>query len=409
MSTDLRAIRPVNQLSSDRWQLPDGVDELLPDAAWQVESLRKKIIERCQSWGFELVMPPMIEYLDSLLTGTGETMDLQTFKLVDQQNGRALGIRADMTPQVARIDAHSLRSDGPNRLFYTGSVLRTRTDGFGGSRSPLQFGAELFGHSGPHSDIEIIRLMLDTLSEAGINASSLILDLGHVGVYRALVSKLALSDEVASELFQSVQRGSFPDVSAILANVPQAQSTGIEHMLAQLMQLRGNDSIVDDARTAFADAPTEARDALDDLQAVIEGVKSTHPDIAINVDLAELRGYSYHTGVLFAAYTSNGEELARGGRYDDVGAAFGRPRPATGFSGDLKKLADKMPPANRSQEAIYVAAANVNAAWLEIVKLRNRGERVLTELAGIDRSLQTVQCDRELIFNDGQWQLNTLS
>lgn len=354
-------------------------------------------------------MPPMIEYLDSLLTGTGETMDLQTFKLVDQQNGRALGIRADMTPQVARIDAHSLRSDGPNRLFYTGSVLRTRTDGFGGSRSPLQFGAELFGHSGPHSDIEIIRLMLGTLSEAGIKASSLILDLGHVGVYRALVSKLALSDEVASELFQSVQRGSFPDVSAILANVPQAQSTGIEHMLAQLMQLRGNDSIVDDARTAFADAPAQARDALDALQAVIEGVKSTHPDITINVDLAELRGYSYHTGVLFAAYTSNGDELARGGRYDDVGAAFGRPRPATGFSGDLKKLADKMAPANRSQDAIYVAAANVNEAWPEIVKLRNDGERVLTELAGIDRSLQTVQCNRELIFSDGQWQLNALT
>jgi len=399
----------VNQLSSDRWQLPDGVDELLPDAAWQVESLRKKIIERCQSWGFELVMPPMIEYLDSLLTGTGETMDLQTFKLVDQQNGRALGIRADMTPQVARMDAHSLRSDGPNRLFYTGSVLRTRTDGFGGSRSPLQFGAELFGHSGPHSDIEVIRLMLGTLSEAGIRDSALTLDLGHVGVYRGLVATLGLSEDAASELFQSVQRGSFPDVSALLVDVPAAQTTGAGRMLGKLMQLRGNQNMLVDARDALADASLEVKDALDELQAVIDGVLSTHPDITINVDLAELRGYSYHTGVLFAAYTDNGDELARGGRYDDVGAAFGRPRPATGFSGDLKKLADRMTPVDRGQEAIYVSADNVNDAWSEIVRLRESGERVQTELAGIERSLQAGVCNRELIFSDGQWQLTPLT
>lgn len=395
----------MTQISLDRWQLPDGVDELLPDAAWQVETLRRRIVDCCHSWGFDLVMPPMIEYLDSLLTGTGETMDLQTFKLVDQQNGRTMGIRADMTSQVARLDAHALRSDSPNRLFYTGTVLRARTDGFGGSRSPLQFGAELFGHAGTHSDIEVIRLMLATLLEANIEPKNLIVDLGHVGVYRSLVAPLELNAAMSNALFNSVQRGSLPDVQALLNDVPTANSLAIAELLGELMNLRGDQQVLAQARRAFANESSDVLGAIDSLQAVIDGVLVTHPDIGINVDLAELRGYSYHTGVLFAAYTHAGNELARGGRYDAVGAAFGHPRPATGFSGDLKKLSDEMSKSAGAGQSIFVSAGLVNEAWPEIVRLRQNGERVLTELSGIDTNNQSASCNRNLELHDGQWVL----
>lgn len=392
-------------LSADRWQLPDGVDELLPDAAWQVETLRRRIVDCCHSWGFDLVMPPMIEYLDSLLTGTGETMDLQTFKLVDQQNGRTMGIRADMTPQVARMDAHALRSDQPNRLFYTGSVLRARTDGFGGSRSPLQFGAELFGHAGSQSDIEVIRLMLATLQEADIPPQNIILDLGHVGVYRALVERLDLDTDLSNALFSSVQRGSLPDVQALLRDVPAAQALGTAGTLGKLMSMRGDERVLAQAREAFANGSDQVLLAIDSLQAVIDGVLITHPKIKFNIDLAELRGYSYHTGVLFAAYTEGGDELARGGRYDAVGAAFGHPRPATGFSGDLKKLADAMQHQQASANSIFVSAELIDEAWSEIARLRQSGERVLTELSNGKNGSQADGCNRQLVLRDGQWAL----
>ncbi len=399
----------MTQVSPERWQLPDGVDELLPDAAWRVELLRRRIVDLCQSWGFDLVMPPMIEYLDSLLTGTGETMNLQTFKLVDQQNGRTMGVRADMTPQVARMDAHALRSDAPNRLFYTGSVLRARTDGFGGSRSPLQFGAELFGHSGARSDIEIIRLMLATLGAADLSSDELILDLGHVGVYRGLIEQLELAVELESELFNCVQRGSFPDVEALLTDVPAAKQHGTAEQLGQLMSLRGDMAALTNARSAFASAPRAVQEALDSLQVVIEGVQRIHTNISINIDLAELRGYSYHTGVLFAAYTKNGLELARGGRYDAVGAAFGHPRPATGFSGDLKRLADRLVESKENLNGIFVSANLVDKAWHEITRLRNSGERVVTELEGVDTQLQRASCKRVLKQQGEGWTVSDLA
>jgi len=393
----------VTQHFPDRWQLPDGVDELLPDAAWRVEKLRRRIVDLCHSWGFELVMPPMIEYLESLLTGTGETMDLQTFKLVDQENGRTMGVRADMTPQVARMDAHALRGDQPNRLFYTGSVLRARTDGFGGSRSPLQFGAELFGHAGVQSDIEIIRLMLATLAEANLDSADLILDLGHVGVYRGLVSQLELNDAMSALLFSAVQRGSYPDVQTLLGQVPEAKQFGTQSFLDRLMNLRGDESLINDARNAFVSAPFPVHKALDSLQEVIDGVRCTHSKVGINIDLAELRGYSYHTGILFAAYTKSGDELARGGRYDAVGAAFGHPRPATGFSGDMKKLADATCCDARCNNGIFVSAELINEAWPEIERLRESGERVLTELSGMDGAQQALSCDRNLVQQDNRW------
>jgi len=347
----------------------------------------------------------MIEYLDSLLTGTGETMDLQTFKLVDQQNGRSLGVRADMTPQVARMDAHALRSELPNRLFYTGTVLRARTDGFGGSRAPFQFGAELFGHGADQSDIEIIRLMLATLAEAGIAENSLLLDIGHVGVYRSLIEQLKLDPDAESSLFLSVQNGSLPDVRSVLSALDMTGRQTEVAMLESLMQMHGDESMLDVALQQFVKAPPEVKDALSTLQVIVAGVRATHPHVRFNVDLSELRGYRYHTGVLFAAYTANGIELARGGRYDAVGAAFGHPRPATGFSGDLIQLAQLQQQQVTDATGVFVSAEHVDNAWLEIARLRDSGERVVTGLSGCESKADDWFCNRTLEYRNNEWVL----
>ena len=389
---------------TDRWQLPDGVDELLPEAAWRVELLRRAFIDRCRSWGFELVMPPLIEYVDSLLTGAGETMDLQTFKLVDQHSGRTLGVRADMTTQVARVDAHALASDAPNRLCYTGTVLRARADGAGGSRSPQQFGAELFGHAGVESDVEICRLMLEIVCLAGVPSDALVLDFGHVGVYRALAADAALAPDEEALVFEALGRGSLPDLEARLA----VSSAGPEatRRLVALCELRGDESLLGRARALLDGAGPGVPEALDTLERLIAAVRETHPDIAVHVDLAELRGYSYHTGPLFAVH-GRGAQLARGGRYDRVGEAFGRARPATGFSGDLKRLADGGIETRAGDGgAILVPEPDAPGAWAEARRLRERGERVLFALP--DASSGRVRCDRQLVRVDGRWTLHRL-
>lgn len=398
---------------TDRWQLPDGVDELLPGAAWQIEQLRRDIVDCCRRWGFELVMPPLIEYIDSLLTGSGETMNLQTFKLVDQNNGRTLGVRADMTPQVARMDAHALRSESPNRLCFTGTVLRTRADRAGGSRAPQQFGAELYGHAGFESDVEIIRLMLESVHVGGIPPTRLLLDLGHVGVYRALAedAKLAADDE--QQVFEALQRGSGPDVRERLA-AAGASSEATERLIA-LCSLRGDvgrdgdNSILDRARELLAGASAGVGEALDTLASVIAAVRATHPDVRMLVDLSELRGFRYHTGTLFAVYDDAGSELARGGRYDSIGEAFGHARPATGFSGELKMLLDRASALNgrradamRNPElAIHVADAGADGVWPEVCRLRESGQQVLCALPG--DSNERARCDRELVQEAGRW------
>lgn len=395
---------------TDRWQLPDGVDELLPDAAWRVERLRRDVVDRCRSWGFELVMPPLVEYLDSLLTGSGETMDLQTFKLVDQQNGRTLGVRADMTPQVARIDAHALRGDGPNRLCYTGTVLRARADGAGGSRSPQHFGAELFGHGGFESDVEIVRLMLETVTLGGLAPEHLLLDLGHVGVYRALAADAALGGDDEVRVFEALQRGSVPDVRARLDEAG-ATSAAAER-LATLCTLRGDVSLIARARDALDGAGPEVADALDTLERVVAAVADSQPGVPVLIDLAELRGFRYHTGMLFAVHDVSGATLANGGRYDRVGEAFGRARAATGFSGDLKQLADRSREAgagagtSAAGHAIHVPDPAAHGAWGEVQRLRRDGERVLCALSGDPRERE--RCDRELVRRGDAWTLRPL-
>ncbi len=400
-----------NDPRTERWLLPDGVNELMPLDAWRVESLRRQIMDSSYRWGYELVMPPLIEYLDSLLTGTGETLDLQTIKFIDQQNGRTLGVRADMTPQVARIDAHALRNDLPNRLFYTGSVLRARTDGAGGSRTPLQFGAELFGHAGPESDAEIIQLMLDNVLLSGLDISDVLLDVGHVGVFRGLMSQASLDQALQESLFQALLRGSCPEVDELLVSAGSPART--QRHFRDLSALRGESSaVLADARQRFADAGPAVAAALDNLQAVIDAVQFTHPALNVHIDLAELRGYRYHTGMLFALYDANGSELARGGRYDAIGESFGRARPATGFSGDLIQLALTPRPIEQGMtpaaQGIWVDDNASQELWTEIRRLRKSGERVVVALKDSAMNASSCHCDRTLRLVNNQWVVEPL-
>lgn len=400
-----------NDRRSERWLLPDGVNELMPEDAWRVETLRRLIMDSCHSWGYELVMPPLIEYLDSLLTGTGETLNLQTFKFIDQHNGRTLGVRADMTPQVARIDAHTLYREQPNRLFYTGSVLRARTDGAGGSRAPVQFGAEIFGHSGHESDVEIVQLMINNVMLSGRCAPDLLLDVGHVAVFRGLIKNTELNEDEKESLFLALLRGSGPEVDELLTS-----SRINEQIRAQIqaLTLLSGDSItvIDRARSVLSDADTDVLAALDRLEAVIRAVQHTYPDLRVHVDLSELRGYRYHTGMLFALYDAAGVELARGGRYDDIGKAFGRARPATGFSADLVKLAvtasTSCSLSAMRQDGIWIDATLSHELWQEISSLRQAGERVVCKLKGSTMNARDCRCDRQLMQQGSSWVVEPL-
>lgn len=391
--------------NNQRWRLPDGVEELLPAAASRLEVLRRNITDLHSSFGYELVNPPLIEYLDSLLTGTGETLDLQTFKLVDQLNGKMMGVRADMTPQVARIDSHLLKTDDVSRLFYMGSVLRTRPDSPGGSRSPLQLGAELYGHAGAESDIEIISLMLQTVATAGID--SVLLDLGHVGVYRGLVEYAKLDAHQEQQLFDALLRKSAPEVAAFLsaANLPSTTAS----MLEVLTELSGGLDVIGRARTALSAGGKAVQSALDTLEKIADALVSRNLGNELHIDLTELRGYTYHTGVVFAVYAGHhSDEIARGGRYDDIGKAFGRSRPATGYSTDLKRLARFSAGSAAGQTRGIFVAEDSAELWSQIKLLRAKGERVVTRLPGSSLDAVSARCDRELVFQDGEWIVQTI-
>ncbi|MDZ7662457.1 ATP phosphoribosyltransferase regulatory subunit [Thiohalophilus sp.] len=392
-------------MKSDRWLLPEGIEEVLPQQARRLEALRRRLLDLYAGWGYELVMPPMIEYLDSLLTGTGHDLDLQTFKLTDQLTGKLMGLRADMTPQVARIDAHTLKKDCPTRLCYIGSVLHTRSDGFAGSRSPIQVGAELYGHSGSESDVEVFRLMLETLRRSNIR--DLYFDLGHVGIYRQLVRAAQLSAEQESELFDALQRKAIPEIEQLLDK--SAVDKKIAKGLLGLAQLNGDESVIGEARRLLAFAGEGVSQALDNLQAVAEQIKSCEPSIPLHFDLAELRGYNYHTGVVFAAYVPGcGQSIAQGGRYDDIGQVFGRARPATGFSTDLKTLIDLGEDQSATPGAIYAPGDNDAGLRDTIEQLRRQGERVISALPGDNSDPQQLGCDRKLVRDGKAWQITTI-
>ena len=322
------------QESLKHWQLPDGIEELLPNEVHGIEVLRRQTLDLFHSWGYETVIPPLIEYLESLLTGSGNDLDLQTFKLTDQLTGRMMGVRADMTPQVARIDARRLNREGPVRLCYLGSVLHTRPEISGATRSPIQVGAELYGHAGIESDLEVIRLMLKMLQQSGLD--NIHLDLGHVGIYRALIAQCNLTQDQEAMLFDALQRKASTELNEIVSQLITDET--VAQQLLALKELNGDSSILTAAQDLLGENP-EVSSALDYLLQIVTAAESQQWDVSLHIDLAELRGYGYHTGVVFAAYApGKGEAVAQGGRYDNVGAIFGRARPATGFSADLKNL-----------------------------------------------------------------------
>jgi len=392
-------------MNDERWLLPAGIEEVLPVEAARLEQLRRALLDLYRGWGYELVIPPFIDYLDSLLTGTGHDLDLQTLKLTDQLSGRLLGVRADMTPQVARMDAHQLRRDAPTRLCYLGTVLHTRTDGFAGTRSPLQIGAEIYGHDGPESDVEILRLLMLTLQTAGI--STPYLDLGHVGVFRGLARQAGLDRSQEMALFDALQRKAVAEIAEIVDGLGLDDAMG--GMLLALAELNGDDAL-DRAATALRAAAPAVQQALERLHRIADELHRWLPGVPVHFDLAELRGYTYKTGVVFAAFVPGwGLEIARGGRYDDIGRVFGRARPAVGFSSDLKGLM-----ALSADAAGGLDADGILAPWdadpslqAVIARLRAEGHRVISELPGQHGDVAQLRCSQRLVRRDGSWRLQS--
>ena len=390
------------------WALPDGISEALPDEAERLEQLRRELLDLYATWGYRMVMPPLVEFMESLRTGHGTHLDVQTFKLTDQISGRLMGVRADMTPQIARIDAHKLKNNAINRLCYIGSVLRTRAFHRDGSRSPLQVGAELFGHAGLDSDVEIITLLLETLRRSSVPEP--VLDLGHVGIFRALSQAAHFTPAQERAFYAMLERKSLPEIDQWLQQTQLPAD--IQTYLRQLPRLHGDASVLQTAREAFANADPIIQEHLNYLQTLVERITQTFPECRVHIDLAELSGYDYHTGIVYAVYLAGfGREIARGGRYDGIGEAFGRVRPATGFSTDLRTLARFAYTTIALPQNDVIFAPAVSDPTLEdyIRTLRNQGSCVVRELAGLEQTPHTLGCTHTLVQEaDGQWCLNTL-
>ena len=397
----------MNQIKqNNRWILPDGIDELLPPDALVVEQLRQQLLKLYDSWGYDLVMPAMIEFTDSLLTGTAHSLDRKTFTLVDQLTGKQMGVRSDMTPQVARIDAHLLANTGTSRLCYCGHLIHAQADGLNPGRSPLQIGAELFGNASIEADIEVVCLMLETLQRIPLKNVSI--DLGHVGIFRSLFEQSGLNKSLENQLFEMLQRKSIPELKAFLLKQPLSETR--RNQFLQLALLNGDAETINEARSVFKDGGQDCMGALDHIQAVATGVQQHYPQVMIHFDLSELRGYDYHTGLVFAAFLpGHGREIARGGRYDDIGAAFGVARPATGFSTDLLnlyQLAEK-----HTSHTVAILAPNKNDAQLNnfIQQLRVNGHRVVIDLSAGKQSPQQQNCNQLVVHNGKQWVLNDVN
>ena len=392
----------------DSWLLPDGIEEILPEEAKHLENLRHKLLELFACWGYDLVIPPFIDFLDSLLTGSGHDLDLQTFKLTDQISGEMLGVRADMTPQVARMDAHNLKHEWPTRLCYVGTILHTRGDPLEKTRSPMQIGAELFGHAGKESDVEVIRLMLEMLAITGLQ--NVHLDLGHVGIYRALSKQAGLTKLQETELFDVLQRKARPELAELMDRYPI--DNDLKALFLKLPELNGGKDIIAKAQAVFLKAGDEVKLALADLAAIAGQLAARFPSLPISFDLAELRGYHYHTGMVFAAFIpSVGREIARGGRYDNIGAVFGRARPATGFSADLKLLSALSKQSYQaSQRALIFAPCSDDAALNEKIRdLRAQQQAVVQQLPGQTGSAKELACTSILEHDNQNWVVRPLA
>ncbi len=388
--------------SEDRWLLPDGIEEILPDRALRIERLRRRLLDLYHTWGYDLVIPPLAEFTSALFSGAGSDLDLMTFKITDQISGRTMGVRADITPQAARMDAHSLRREGPTRLCYAGQVLYTRPRNPLESRSPIQLGVELFGEATLAADLEVIALLMETLHSAGL--AQLHLDLGHVGIYRGLESELNLDAQRKRELFELLQRKDAGLGAWLAREVPDLR---LARLLSALPHLCGGCEVLDRAVTELADAPTAVTEALTALRDTVGALRQRHPELSLFLDLGELRGYHYHTGIVFAAYCpATTAALGHGGRYDRVGAEFGRARPATGFGIDLGFLCDLVAAANPVAPGIFVPDELAAEARGEVARLRAAGERVVCGFAGQRVNLTELGCDRILIRDASGYRLH---
>lgn len=387
---------------ADRWLLPEGVQELLPPQARRVEIVRRRLLDLYEHWGYELVMPPVFEHLESLLTGVGRDLELNTVKVTDQLSGHTVGVRADITPQVARIDAHRLRESGVTRLCYAGSVVHALPTQPLASRNPLQVGAELFGHSGIESDVEVISLMVETMQAAGVD-HELSIDLGHVGVFTGLMEIAELTPEQKDQYLDILQRKALPELETFISAL-NAEAV-IKQCLLELPRLNGGVEVLGRARQLFASAPQLVLDAIEYLQQLTDRIALRFPNLDQYFDLSELRGYNYHTGVVFAAYSpAFGQAIAKGGRYDEIGRDFGRARPATGFSADLKTLVELSGEQLADTQKVLAPAVEDAALLAKVKQLRADGVTVLYALSGAEPAekctAQLEQCDGEWVVTD---------
>lgn len=384
-------------MGNRRWLLPEAIEDVLPRDAVRVEALRRSLLDEFSRHGYELVIPPLLEYVESLLTGSGHDLDLRTFKLVDQLSGRSMGVRADITPQVARIDAHLLNRQGVTRLCYCGSVLHTLPSGFNATREPLQIGAEIYGHAGLEADIEVIRLLASAMTLCDVPASRI--DLGHVGVFRALARETGLAPEAEEELFGALQGKDVPLVRELLAGVVEP----VRSALLALPELYGDRKVLDRAAQVLP-ATAEIGAALSDLRRLGNALG----DLPLSYDLADLRGYHYHSGLAFAAYCPGSPgAVALGGRYDEFGRAYGRGRSATGFSMDLRELV-RLSPDGAPRGAIAAPWPEDDTLHAEAERLRAQGERVVLALPGHEGTWREAGCDRRLVRRGDNWIIESL-
>ncbi len=387
---------------ADRWLLPDGIEEILPQEAQAIDTLRRQLLDLYSSWGYDMVIPPLLEYTDSLLTGLGRDLNLLTFKVTDQLSGRTLGIRADITPQTARMDAHSFSHQGANRLCYAGHVVHARPKNPLATRTPIQAGVEFFGEASIDADIEVVSLLLESLRLAGL--PRLHIDLGHVGIYRAIAADADLSKNQEDEFFELLQRKAMTEIRAwVVANVKDAVQA--ERFLV-LPNLGGNRTVIARARQVLAGLGS-AMAALDQLDQLAEVISLRYPDAELYFDLGEVRGYHYLTGMVFAAFAPGyGNPIASGGRYNHIGEVFGRARPATGFAVDITALSKIGLLRKTTVSAIAVVENRDPAQWQAIQQLRSQGQRVVSiTSAGL---LAELNCNRELKLVDGRYQVVSL-
>ncbi|HSC69468.1 MAG TPA: ATP phosphoribosyltransferase regulatory subunit [Cellvibrio sp.] len=387
---------------ADRWLLPDGVEEILPAEAKAIDGLRRRLLDLYSTWGYDMVIPPLVEYTDSLLIGLGRDVDLLTFKVTDQLSGRTLGIRADITPQTARMDAHSFNRIGANRLCYTGHVVHTRPKNPLATRTPIQAGVEFYGESGVAADIEVVSLLLESLQVAGL--PRLHIDLGHVGIYRAIAADAGLTKTQEDTFFELLQRKATTEIRVWVAeNISDPSKT---ELFLALPSLAGSQAVLQRASDLFGSLPA-ARAAVDQLAEVARVIAQRYPTAELYFDLGELRGYHYLTGLVFAAFAPGyGNPLASGGRYDHIGEVFGRARPATGFAVDITAISKLGLITKIDLPAIAVIETGDAQQWRMIQSLRQQGQRVIS--VNSDSDLVGLACDRQLLLRDGSYQVVAL-